>query len=138
LLRNCSRKSSTNQIWAPQIERIPGELHLPSEKQNTEIKIIFSGDHPRDFTFSKNGVEIKEISRIKIIIIHDEYIVIFVIKELIKEDVANYAITLKNESGSISPDSFSSFITGIPGPLEGPIKILDISEPLSKVLTRLI
>jgi len=61
--------------------------------------------------------------------------VISIINELIEGDVANCAITLKNESGSISPDSFSSFITGISGPPEGPLKISDISKPVSKVLT---
>jgi len=108
----------------PRIDRIPGELYLP-EKENTKIKIVYSGDQPMDFKLSKDGVEIKETTRIKITIF-DEYIVIF-IKELIKEDAGNYTITLKNESGSVSA-SFTIFITGIPGPPQGPLEVSDISK----------
>lgn len=108
----------------PRMDRTPGDMYLP-ERDNTKIKVTYSGDQPMDIRVTKDGSELKENSRIKINIF-DEYFVIF-IKEIVKEDAGSYNLTLKNESGSASA-SFQVYITGLPGPPQGPLDISDISK----------
>ncbi|XP_025833492.1 twitchin isoform X4 [Agrilus planipennis] len=108
----------------PRIERLPGDLYLP-ENDNTKIKIYYSGDQPLDVTLSKDGINIEESSHIKFTVF-DDYIIIF-IKDIKKEDAGTYNVTVKNDSGSAS-GSFNVFITGLPGPPNGPLEISDISK----------
>ncbi|ODM93780.1 Twitchin [Orchesella cincta] len=126
----CQASNAVGQCYIPQIgapprlERTPGDLYLP-ERDNTKIKCFYSGDQPMEIKVTKDGVELKETSRIKITIF-DEYFVIF-LKEICKEDAGNYTLTLRNDSGTVNA-SFRIYITGLPGPPQGPLDITDISK----------
>lgn len=108
----------------PRIERIPGDLYLP-EGDNTKIKIYYSGDQPLDVTLTKNGNQIDESAHIKYTVF-DDYIIIF-IKGITKDDAGNYNLTVKNDSGSAS-GNFTVYITGLPGPPNGPLEVSDITK----------
>jgi len=108
----------------PRIDRCPTELHV-AEGENTKIKIFYSGDQPMDVLVYKDGVEIKETSKLKITIF-DDYFVIY-LKEVTSVDGGSYTIKLKNESGSASA-SLTVYITGLPGPPIGPLDVSDINK----------
>lgn len=108
----------------PRIERLPGDLYLP-EGDNTKIKIYYSGDQPLDVTLSKNGQNVEESAHIKYTVF-DDYIIIF-IKGINKDDAGLYNLTVKNDSGSAS-GNFTVYITGLPGPPNGPLEVSDITK----------
>lgn len=108
----------------PRIDRIPGDLYLP-EGDNTKIKIYYSGDQPLDVVLTKAGVIIEESAHIKYTVF-DDYIIIF-IKGIVKEDAGLYNLTVKNKSGSAS-GNFNVYITGLPGPPNGPLETTDITK----------
>lgn len=108
----------------PKITRMPGDLNLP-EHDNTKIKIFYTGDQPMDVTLTKDGHKIVESPHIKYTIF-DEYIMIF-IKDISQEDAGTYKLTIKNNSGEIS-DNFQVYITGLPGPPEGPLEVPSINR----------
>jgi hypothetical protein len=126
---------------------MPGDLYLP-EKDNTKIKIYYSGDQPMDVVLMKDNRAIVETTHIKYTVF-DEYLIIF-IKDITQEDAGTYTLTVKNDSGSVSA-SFNVFITGkmfvillltyknsnfyclsyfpgLPGPPIGPLDVSDISK----------
>ncbi|CAH1103156.1 unnamed protein product [Psylliodes chrysocephalus] len=108
----------------PRIERLPGDLYL-AERDNTKIKIYYSGDQPLDVTLSKNGQNIDDSTHIRFSVF-DDYIIIF-IKDINKNDGGNYNLTVKNDSGSAS-GSFTVYITGLPGPPNGPLETTEITK----------
>lgn len=108
----------------PRIDRIPNEVYLV-EKDNTKIKIYYSGDQPIEFTLKKDGSEIKDSSHIKYTIF-DDYIAIY-IKDIAKSDGGTYHVELKNDSGSVT-GNFSALITGLPGPPTGPLEMTEITR----------
>ena len=108
----------------PRIDRIPNDLYL-TETDNTKIKIYYSGDQPIDFILKKDGVIIKESIHCKYTIF-DDYIAIF-IKDICKDDAGTWNIELKNDSGSVCA-SFTVYITGLPGPPNGPLDTTEISR----------
>ncbi|KAI5639981.1 immunoglobulin i-set domain-containing protein [Phthorimaea operculella] len=107
----------------PRITRMPGDLHLP-EHDNTKIKILYTGDQPMDVTLTKDGHKLSESAHFKYTVF-DDYILIF-IKDISKDDMGSYKLTLKNNSGEIS-DSFSVTVTGLPGPPQD-LQTSDISR----------
>ncbi|KAJ8977333.1 hypothetical protein NQ317_018615 [Molorchus minor] len=108
----------------PRIERLPGDLYL-AESDNTKIKIYYSGDQPLDVTLTKNGQTIEESAHIRYTVF-DDYIIIF-IKDIAKSDAGDYNLNVKNDSGSAS-GSFTVYITGLPGPPNGPLETTDITK----------
>ncbi|ERL85176.1 hypothetical protein D910_02598 [Dendroctonus ponderosae] len=108
----------------PRIERLPGDLYL-AEGDNTKIKIYYSGDQPLDVTLTKDGQKVDDESHIRFTIF-DDYIIIF-IKDIKKSDAGSYNLTVKNDSGSAS-GSFPVYITGLPGPPNGPLETTDITK----------
>lgn len=108
----------------PRIERMPGDLYLP-EGDNNKIKIYYSGDQPMEVTLSKDGRKVDQSDHIKYTIF-DDYLIIF-IKDIKKDDAGTYTLTVKNDSGSVSA-SFTVYITGLPGPPNGPLDVTDITK----------
>ncbi|KAG7296949.1 hypothetical protein JYU34_019855 [Plutella xylostella] len=96
----------------PRITRMPGDLHLP-EHDNTKIKILYTGDQPVDVVMMKDGHKVTDSPHLKYTVF-DDYILIF-IKDICKDDMGSYKLTIKNNSGETS-DSFSVTVTGLPGP----------------------
>ncbi|GIY64293.1 twitchin [Caerostris darwini] len=109
---------------APRIERCPTEVFFP-EKDNGKVKIYFSGTSPFDVLLFKEGFEIKEDAHIKYTVF-DEYVIIYW-KEVEKNDMGKYKLTVRNASGSAEAD-FSLFVTGLPGPPIGPLDVSDITQ----------
>ncbi|KOB69329.1 Twitchin, partial [Operophtera brumata] len=103
-----------------------GDLHLP-EHDNTKIKILYSGDQPADVTLTKDGHKVseKDAAHLKYTVF-DDYILIF-IKDITKDDMGTYKVTIKNNSGEAS-DTFSVTVTGLPGPPQGPLETTDITK----------
>ncbi|KPJ16777.1 Twitchin [Papilio machaon] len=108
----------------PRITRMPGDLHLP-EHDNTKIKILYTGDQPADVTLSRDGRVLTETPHFKYTVF-DDYILIF-IKDITKDDMGTYKLTIKNNSGETS-DTFSVTVTGLPGPPQGPLEVSDITR----------
>ncbi|XP_013148822.1 PREDICTED: twitchin isoform X2 [Papilio polytes] len=108
----------------PRITRMPGDLHLP-EHDNTKIKILYTGDQPVDVTLSRDGRVLSETPHFKYTVF-DDYILIF-IKDITKDDMGIYKLTIKNNSGETS-DTFSVTVTGLPGPPQGPLEVSDITR----------
>lgn len=63
-----------------------------------------------DVVLFKDGSEVKESEHIKYTVF-DEYVIIYW-KEIEKNDMGKYKLTVKNESGSADAD-FSLFVTGM-------------------------
>jgi len=103
---------------------MPGDQYL-AEKDNSKIKIFYSGDQPMDVKLSKGGSAISESPHIKYTVF-DEYLIIF-IKDIVKDDGGDYTVTCKNSSGSASA-SFTVYITGLPGIPIGPLDVSNISK----------
>ncbi|KAM3957310.1 projectin protein bent isoform 8-T9 [Aphomia sociella] len=108
----------------PRITRMPGDLHLP-EHDNTKIKILYTGDQPAEVTLTKDGHKLVDSPHLKYTVF-DDYILIF-IKDITKDDMGLYKLTIKNNSGEVS-DTFSVTVTGLPGPPQGPLEMTDISR----------
>lgn len=108
----------------PRIDRLPGDLYLP-EGDNTKIKIYYSGDQPLDVTLSRGGRNIDESEHLKYTVF-DDYIIVY-IRGIRKDDAGTYTINVKNDSGSAS-GSFTVYITGLPGPPNGPLETTDITK----------
>ncbi|CAH1969101.1 unnamed protein product [Acanthoscelides obtectus] len=108
----------------PRIEKMPGDLYL-AEGDNSKIKIYYSGDQPLDVILTRNGQKIDDSTHIRFTVF-DDYIIIF-IREVNKSDAGNYNLTVKNDSGSAS-GSFDVYITGLPGPPNGPLETTDITK----------
>lgn len=96
-----------------------------AEGDNTKIKIYYSGDQPLDVTLTRNGKTIDDSTHIRYTVF-DDYIIIF-IKDITKLDAGDYNLTVKNDSGSAS-GSFTVYITGLPGPPNGPLETTDITK----------
>lgn len=94
---------------APRIDRCPTEVYFP-EKDNAKVKIYFSGTSPFDVTLFKDGQEVKESPHIKYTVF-DEFAIIYW-KEIEKNDMGKYKLTVKNESGSADAE-FTLYVTGI-------------------------
>jgi hypothetical protein len=103
---------------------MPGDQYL-AEKDNTKIKIFYSGDQPMEVILSKNGSPIHESPHIKYTVF-DEYLIVF-IKDICKDDAGDYTLTCKNSSGSASA-SFTVYITGLPGVPIGPLDVSNVSQ----------
>lgn len=108
----------------PRIDRLPGDLYL-AEGDNTKIKIYYTGDQPLDVTLTVNQQKVDDSTHIRYTVF-DDYIIIF-IKDINKTDAGNYNLTVKNENGSAS-GSFNVYITGLPGPPNGPLETSDITK----------
>lgn len=76
-------------------------------------------------TLTKDGRKIDESTHIKYTVL-DDYIIIF-IKDINKDDGGSYNLTVKNDSGSAT-GGFTVYITGLPGPPNGPLETSDITK----------
>ena len=116
--------ASLNIAAPPQILKCPKDVYFP-EHDSGKIKIYFSGSSPFDVTLFKNGIEVDQNEHLKITVF-DEYVIIF-IREVLKNDEGQYKINVKNDSGQTSA-SFNLFVTGLPGPPQGPLEVSEISR----------
>jgi hypothetical protein len=124
VIKHCLQEKQQFFLAPPRIERMPGDQYL-AEKDNSKIKIFYSGDQPMDVILSLNGSPIKESPHIKYTVF-DEYLIIF-IKDICKDDAGDYTLTCKNSSGSASA-SFTVYITGLPGIPIGPLDVSNITQ----------
>ncbi|KAE8739414.1 hypothetical protein FOCC_FOCC015100, partial [Frankliniella occidentalis] len=92
----------------PRIDRMPAELNLP-EKENTKIKVFYSGDQPMDISLTLGGKPVPDDGRVKLTVF-DEFLIIY-IKEVEKSDAGMYTLTCKNDSGTAT-GNFTVNITG--------------------------
>jgi hypothetical protein len=124
IIKQCPQEKQQFFLAPPRIERMPGDQYL-AEKDNSKIKIFYSGDQPMDVILSLNGSPIKESPHLKYTVF-DEYLIIF-IKDICKDDAGDYTLTCKNSSGSASA-SFTVYITGLPGIPIGPLDVSNITQ----------
>lgn len=108
----------------PRIEHMQN-VHYLAEKDNTKIKIYYTGDQPMDVKLKKDGSKIVESTHIKYTVF-DDYLIIF-IKDINKDDEGVYELSISNDSGDVS-GSFTVHITGPPGPPVGPLEVSDIDK----------
>lgn len=87
---------------------MPSELNLP-EKENTKIKVFYSGDQPMDVSLTFGGKPVGDSGRVKLTVF-DEFLIIY-IKEVDKSDAGMYTLTCKNDSGTATCN-FTVNITG--------------------------
>ena len=108
----------------PQIEKMPSDLSLV-EGENHKLKIYFTGDQPMNLSLKKNGSNLQESSRLKFTIF-DDYVIIFV-RDVTKDDIGDYQVTLTNSLGSAS-GNVNINVTGLPGQCTGPLNVSNITD----------
>ncbi|XP_074598807.1 projectin protein bent isoform X2 [Brevipalpus obovatus] len=108
----------------PAILRCPDQVYFP-ENDNGKIKIYFSGSSPFEVTLYKDGLEVSENDHLKVTLF-DDYAIVF-IRDVVKTDQGKYKMVVKNDSGQADA-SFTLYVTGLPGPPQGPLATSDVTQ----------